>query len=398
MLKFKQNILGGIHMLKKGSYLYYALGNGMFYFSWGMFACIISVYLAGINCSATEISLITSASALFAMATQPITGFLADKFKSPKLVAMITAVLTIIFGLLFAHTKSFIFLFLLNGFTQGCLNGITALTDRLATASPYPFGSIRVWGSILYAVAAQISGIVYDYISPTANFYIFAAGLIIMLFSFYMMNDAKPIVTGEVHKVTTKEIIKNLWHNKPFRIFMLIYILFQGPISAQGVYLPLVIKGLGGTTTIVGTTLLLSTLSEIPTVLFSDRYMKKISYKALMMFACGLSIIRFVWYATCPPPFMIMSVFFFQGLTTIVFILVSVRIILDLVDEQYVNSAYGISSMLAKGLSALVFQVVGGVILDKFPGTTGFTIMYLVFAVSITLALILCFKFKFVKK
>ena len=352
-------------MFKKGSYIYYALGNGMFYFSWAMFSCIISVYLAGINCSATEISLITSAAALFAMATQPITGFLADKFKSPKLVAIITGALTIIFGLLFASTKSFIFLFLLNGFTQGCLNGITALTDRLATASPYPFGAIRVWGSILYAIAAQVSGIVYDYISPTANFYIFAAGL---------------------------------WHNIPFKIFMLIYILFQGPSSAQMVYLPLVIKGLGGTTTIVGTTLLFSTLSEIPAVLFSDRYMKKISYKALMIFACVLSIIRFVWYSTCPAPYLIMSVFFFQGLTTIVFILVAVRIILDLVDEQYVNSAYGISSMLAKGFSALIFQIIGGRVLDIFPGNNGYTIMYLIFASSITIALILCFKFKFTKK
>ena len=203
-------------MFKKGSYIYYALGNGMFYFSWAMFSCIISVYLAGINCSATEISLITSAAALFAMATQPITGFLADKFKSPKLVAIITGALTIIFGLLFASTKSFIFLFLLNGFTQGCLNGITALTDRLATASPYPFGAIRVWGSILYAIAAQVSGIVYDYISPTANFYIFAAGLLLMLFSFYMMHDAKPLIVGKAAKVTTKEVLKHLWHNKTF--------------------------------------------------------------------------------------------------------------------------------------------------------------------------------------
>lgn len=384
-------------MFKKGSYIYYALGNGMFYFSWAMFSCIISVYLAGINCSATEISFITSAAALFAVVTQPVTGFLADKFRSPKLVAIIAGALTIVFGVLFAYTRSFFFLFLLNGFTQGCLNGITALTDRLATASPYPFGSIRVWGSILYAVAAQVSGVVYDYISPLANYYIFAVGLLIMLFSFYMMNDAKPLVTGKVAKVTTKEVIKHLWHNKPFKIFMLIYILFQGPSSAQMVYLPLMIKGLGGTTTIVGTTLLFSTLSEIPAVLFSDRYMKKVSYKSLMIFACVLSIIRFVWYSTCPSPYMIMSVFFFQGLTTIVFILVAVRIILDLVDEQYVNSAYGISSMLAKGFSALLFQIVGGQILDAIPGTSGFTVLYLLFASSITVALILCFKFKFKK-
>lgn len=382
-------------MFKKGSYLYYALGNGMFYFSWAMFACIISVYLAGINCSATEISLITSAAALFAMATQPITGFLADKFRSPKKVAIITGILTIIFGLLFAYTKSFVFLFLLNGFTQGCLNGITALTDRLATAAPYPFGTIRVWGSLLYAIAAQISGIVYDYVSPLANFYIFAAGLVIMIFSFYMMYDAKPIVVNKTKKVTTKEVITHLWKNKSFKIFLLIFILFQGPSSAQSVYLPLVIKGLGGTTTIVGTTLLLSTLSEIPAVLFSDRYMKKVSYKTLMIFACLLSIIRFVWYATCPNPYLIMSVFFFQGLTTIIFILVSVKIVLDLVEEEYVNSAYGISSMLAKGFSALIFQFVAGIILDYFPGNTGYTVMYLLFATSITLSLILCFKFKF---
>lgn len=384
-------------MFKKGSYIYYALGNGMFYFSWAMFSCIISVYLAGINCSATEISLITSAAALFAVVTQPVTGFLADKFRSPKLIAIIAGALTIVSGLLFAYTRSFFFLFLLNGFTQGFLNGITALSDRLATASPYPFGSIRVWGSILYAVAAQVSGIVYDYISPLANYYIFAVGLLIMLFSFYMMNDAKPLVTGKVVKVTTKEVIQHLWHNKPFKIFMLIYILFQGPSSAQMVYLPLMIKGLGGTTTIVGTTLLFSTLSEIPAVLFSDRYMKKVSYKSLMIFACVLSIIRFVWYSTCPSPYMIMSVFFFQGLTTIVFILVAVRIILDLVDEQYVNSAYGISSMLARGLSALIFQIIGGQILDAIPGTGGFTVLYLLFASSITVALILCFKFKFKK-
>lgn len=58
-------------MLKKDSYLYYAMGNGMFYFGWAMFSCVLSIYLYDVHCSATEISLITSASALFALATQP---------------------------------------------------------------------------------------------------------------------------------------------------------------------------------------------------------------------------------------------------------------------------------------------------------------------------------------
>lgn len=382
----------------KGSYFYYAMANGMFYFSWGMFACIISVYLAGQGCSATEISLITSASALFAMVTQPVCGFLADKFRSPKMVAMISGVLTIIAGIGFAYTKNFVFLFLLNGFTQGFLNGITALSDRMATASPYPFGTIRFWGSVWYAVAAQISGIVYDMISPTANYYIFVGGMILMLLGFMGMHDVKPpIKHGHEAKVTTKEVLKSLWHNKAFRAFMIIYILFQGPTSANGIYMPLLITDLGGTTTIVGTTLLFSTLFEIPTVLFSDRIMKKISYKHLMMFASALSFIRFAWYASCPPPSAIMYMFFFQGLTSIIFILVAVKIIIDIVEPQYVNSAYGISSMLAKGLSALLFQIASGSILDGYNGNEGYMIIYSIYAIMMILSFVLSCKFKAVK-
>ena len=386
-------------MFKKGGYIYYAMGNGMFYFSWAMFACIISVYLADVNCTATEISFITSAAALFAMATQPICGFLADRFQSPKYVAIISAVLSIISGILFAYTKSFIFLFLMNGLTQGLLNGITALTDRLATASPYPFGSIRVWGSVLYAFGAQISGYVYDNISPKANYFIFALGIVIMIFSFFMMNDAKPIMKeAQEEKVTTKEVLHSLWHNKPFKTFMLIYFLFQGAISAQGIYLPLFIKELGGTTTIVGTTLLFSTLSELPAVLFSDYIFKKVSYKHLMVFACVVSFVRFIWYATCPNPQMIMIMFFFQGLSTIIFILVAVRIILDLVDEKYVNSAYGISSMLAKGLAALIFQVICGKVIDIVGGTFGYSIIYYIFAVTMLVCIVLSLRFSMLKR
>lgn len=96
-------------MLKRGSYFYYALANGMFYYALGTFACIISVYLAGVGCSATEISLITSAAPLFAMVSQPVCGMIADKLKSPRLVGMICMFLCGVCGLLFAYSHHFIF-------------------------------------------------------------------------------------------------------------------------------------------------------------------------------------------------------------------------------------------------------------------------------------------------
>lgn len=382
-------------MFKKGSYFYYALANGMFYFSWGMFASIISVYLASIGCSATDISLITSSSAMFAIVTQPLMGFLADKFRSPQKVSIVCGICAIGFGIAFAFSKSLFFLFLLNGATQGFLNGITALSDRLATASPYPFGTIRVWGSILYAVACQISGVVFEVVSPRANYLIFVIGMILMLIGFIGMNDAKPkMTTNTQEKISTKEMLKILWGNSSFKMFLIIYILFWGASGAQGIYLPLFIQSLGGTTAMIGTTLLFSTLSELPMVLFSDKIMKKFSYKQMLIFACVMSLIRFGWYSTNPNPTYLMYAFFFQGTTTIVFIMVAVRITVDLIDEKYVNSAYGISNMLAKGVAVVVFQIISGQIVDRL----GYSFMYYFFMIFMVIALILSLKFKMPSK
>lgn len=381
-------------MFKKGSYLFYALSNGMFYYAWGTFGAILSVYLAGIGCNATEISLVTSAAPLFAMVTQPLCGIIADKLKSPKLVGMGCMVLSAISGLLFAYTKNYIFLFLFNGLAQGMIYGTVSLTDRLATASPYPFGTIRIWGSICYAIACQVTGLVYDYVSPTAIYYIFAASIVLTLFGFMGMKDVKPKESNHNEKFTLKELISALIHNKPFVLFVFIYILFQGPTSANMNYMPLLIQNLGGTTTMVGTTLLLSTLSEMPAVLFTDKLMKFFSYKTLMIFACVMSIIRYAWYSTCPDPSMIMYVFFFQGTTSIIFILVTVRIIMEIVDERYVNSAYGISHMLAKGVSALIFQMTSGTVIDAIGGTQGYTVIYIIYTIAMVFALILALRFK----
>ncbi len=381
-------------MFKKGSYLFYALSNGLYYFAFGIFACIISIYLAGKGHSALDISLITAAAPLFAMVFQPVCGYFADLLQSPKKVMFISAVLCAISGILFAYSDNILFLFLFNGITQGFLNGMLALSDRLATASPYPFGSIRLWGSILWAVAAQLSGYILDVFPSVTNFYVFAFSILLMLLATSMVYDVKPEIKSD-KKVNTKEVMKYLFTNKSFVSFMIIFFIFQGPAGANSIYLPLLIQEVGGSTTIIGTAFLFSTLSEIPAVLFSDRICKKISYRTLMIFAASVSLIRYAWYATMPSSTALVSMFFFQGITTIIFILVQVKIIIEIVDPQYVNSAYGISSMLGRGISALVFQIGSGFLIDAF-GRSGYSIVYIIFAFTMLVTILLSIKYKFV--
>ena len=382
------------NIFKYGSYFNYSMLNGLYYFGFGIFSCIISIYLAGVGFNATEISLVASASPLFAMVFQPLCGFLADYFKSPKLVTIFTLILTIICGLLFAYTKNLILLFLFNGLTQGFLNGVLTLTDRICLGAPYAYGSIRLWGSLAWAFAAQIGGIILQYFSPILIFYIFAISLLLTIILCFFVKDVK-IVEKHEKSISLQLVLKKLWQNKTFVLFTLIFLIFQGPAAANSVYLPLLIQEVGGSTTIVGTSLLLSTLFEIPTILYSDRVVKKISYKNLMLFATMLSFIRYAWYASIPSSTMIVAMFFFQGLTTIIFILIQVKIIIEIVEPQFVNSAYGISSMLGRGVAALVFQLCSGIIIDCFSGITGFTVVYGIMSIMMLLCLVLITKFKF---
>lgn len=376
-LDFKEELF----MNKKTNYLYYALSNGLFYYSWGSFTCIISVYLAGKGHSATQISFITAATPLFAMIFQPLCGMLADHFNSPKKVAIVSMLLCGITGFLFAYSKNIFLLFMLNGFAQGLLNGVISLTDRLALLSPYSFGSIRVWGSVFYALACQVAGLVYDYISPLANYYIFVIAVLLTIFCFKHIKDENKI-NKKTDNFSLKEMFFSLLKNKTFIIFVLIFILFQGPQSANSIYMPLFMQYFGGSTAIIGTTLFLNTLFELPIVLLSDRILNKISYRYLLMFACFCSCLRYGWYATYPSTYHIMCVFVFQALTNIIFILVTVKMVNEIVEEKFVNSAYGISSMLAKGLSALLYQFISGIIIDSLGGNIGYSVIYCFYGIT----------------
>lgn len=380
-------------MLKKDSYFYYASANALFYFAWAMFASMITVYLAGESLSTSQISWITSASSLFAIISQPICGLIADKIQSPKLVSIVCGALAIISGIFFAYTHSFLLLFLLNGFTQGCMNGLVILTDRLATACPYGYGGIRLWGSVAYAVGAQVSGMIYQILFAQANYIIFAISMLIMIACLFMMRDQKSGIQNK-EKIKSSDIFKYLLTNKAFIYFVLIYCLYQGIATSQGIYFPLYMQAIGASTGLVGTALFLFSLADIPIFLISDHLLRRFHYRTILILACLIASLRYLFYALLPNPNWILYFFFLQSLSNTFVMIAAVKVILDLVDEKYLNTAYGLSAMLAKGIFPLIMQIGCGYLLDWIGGIHGYVITYYFYATIAILCLLLCFRIK----
>ena len=151
-------------------YLFHAGISCFFYLGYGAFTVVLSMYCQDIGMSASQIAYIVSFAPLLSIATQPFFGYLADKWQSPRKVSILLSFANMLCMFIFAISRNFWILLLSSGLAVSFMNAVTPLTDRIGVSSPYQFGKIRLWGSVGYAIMAQVSGLLYQYISPFSNF------------------------------------------------------------------------------------------------------------------------------------------------------------------------------------------------------------------------------------
>lgn len=356
-------------MFKRNRFIYHAGINGLFYWATGCYYTVMALYLANVaHMNANEVAMITSATPLLSIFTQPLLGTLADRFRSPRKVAMASLAITLVMNFVFMFTRSFILLLISSGLILSIYNAVTPLTDRIGTAAPYPFGRIRIFGSIGYAISAQISGLIYDRIAPQAPFVMFIAAAVLCIICIYRVND--PVVDTssktEDDSFSVKDAYTSLFHNRPFMIFLFINVFFWAASMCNNNYLSLFITSLGGKASHVGTYQLFSTFFEVPCILTTDFFLRKFSYKKLLMFSTAMAALQYFWYSTLPSPSLVIAVFVFKGFA-IFFTMAQVKLVLDIVDSRFVSTAYGLLYMAGKGIGTVIVQLIGGRLIGAFP-------------------------------
>lgn len=377
--------------MKKNSYIFHAGTSFFFYFAFACYNAMLALYLTDIHFNAQQISLITSSAPLFSIIAQPYLGTLADRFHSPRKVSLWALAITMVMNIIFIFSHQLIILLITSATILALFNAVTPLTDRIGVSSPYDFGKIRLWGSIGYAVCAQLCGIVYDVISPISVFVIFFFGTLAVMICILRVKDPVTIQKETKAEYSSKEAYKSLLKNKQYIIFLIISFFFWGGCTANFTYISVFIKSIGGTASMVGSYQLFATLFEVPAILSTDYIIKKFSYKHIMIFACIMSIVNFTWYSTLPNPHFVVAVFVFKGLSTILFTMITVRLIMEIVEEKYVSTAFGLQATVGRGIGAAIVQLIGGKLIDAYSTMRPF---YLFLTALIAIALILSLSFK----
>ena len=338
-----------------------------YYFTFGIFGSMLTIYLSYLGKSPVEISFVLSASGIFAIALQPVVGFLDDRVKNRKVLGGTILGLAAVAAVCFAAARQTWILFLLDGLVLSGMSSLLPIFEKIATSGPYRYGAVRVWGSIGYAAASQMASILYAHVSQRSVFFAAAGALLLTMFFLSRFSTASMAQAPkeQIERTGDWHPVRAIFTKGTFWVFLLLSLLFAGASVVSENYLPLFLTDRGLTVPQSGLVLSLAVLMELPLLLFSHRFMDRFSGKGLLLMMFLSLGLQFSCYWLVPSNWVISAVTVLLRAvgSNMLFVMVTIKIIMNSIDEQYSSTALGIAAMV-KSIGSILFQGLSGFLVD----------------------------------
>lgn len=334
-----------------------------FYFlSWAMFSTLISVYLLDQGYRPSQVSLVVSVSFFASMIAQPFLGKLNDKFNA-KSVIIVSFLISILGSLifLFAHniwvyTLSYSLVLLL-------INGANPVLEQIATSGPFPYGKIRIWGTIGFAIGTQLAGLIYDKIAPQAIYlcFIMTMGLAI-LGVLGTSNQPRPVVMPDEEDLEIG--FKVLLKNRSFMLYLILAMIYSGILNTGHTYIPAMLEVRGLSVGLSTSVVSISVICEAPLIYLSYLFMDRVKSKHLLLLSVGCVCFQYLVYAlNINLLSIILATLLVKHTTGMLFIMVNMKIVSSLVNRHVLMSALALVQA-SRSLASILFQAMAGQILN----------------------------------
>ena len=373
----------------QNSYFAYFLMYNFYFLSYALFSTLISVYMLDKGYSASQVSLVVSASFFSSMIVQPLMGILNDKIGIKK-VAIYSFLLINIAAIFFMQANNLLLLTVWYSAVLMLVNGVNPVMDVLAARSPYTYGKIRIWGTFGYAMGSQLAGLIYKFISPQAIFIVFIGMMCVSILGVFGIDPKHNQGSKKATQTKNGSSIGQIFKNKTYLFYLLIVALYSGVGNTGHTYIPSMLEHSGLSVNMATTVVAISVICESPLIFFSYLFMDKVPIKKLLYIPLGILLLQYVIYGldlglTSKILLTLMS----KHATGMLLIMVTLKIVANVVDENYLVTAIALVQT-ARNLGTILIQNIAGDIIDK----SGYEMMSFFLAGVMVLALVLAFFLK----
>ena len=265
------------------------------------------------------------------------------------------------------------------------------LSYSIASNSTEPgassFGSLRLWGSIGYAVSTLISGWIYQNYGFTYNTLLFLVMVALSIAILLLMPGSVFQTIGETKQenLSLSAVLKLIVNNR-FLWLMALGLAISDP-TQDGIraFEPIFMQRLGLEAGMIGLANSLSALGEVPFMIYADKVIHKVGIKRIIMIVFLFDLVRrlVVWFFPSAGTVFVTSVLTSASFT---FRLVSSITLVNLsLPKQVTSTANALIGVTMFGVGYMISNALSGFIYDRF----GNRELYLLGAILCVISLIL---------
>jgi MFS transporter, PPP family, 3-phenylpropionic acid transporter len=360
------------------------------FFYYSLSSIVVSffpVYFSSKGFNTSQIGILLGLGTFISIIAPPFWGFLADRYKTTKKILLFTLVGALLIG--FVQFKINLFYVLLivfavfNWFMAPVGPLSDSLTFRITTEASQSFGSIRLFGSLGFALTALLSGWILGHFGfgATGNVFLFYG--IIALLGCVFLRD-----TTVSNKKITLTGLRQLFQHREYVRFLVLVLILSIPHRINDGFLGVYVQSLGGSTELVGLSWFFATVSEAVFMGFSFRYLRDEKELVLIAVAALAYCVRWALTAMLGNAVSVAYLQLFHGLTFAVYYLAAFHYIDKIIPEEWKATGQSIFAAVFFGLAGMIGSILGGWVFDRYGGHTLYTSMIVISAVGFILTLL----------
>ena len=335
----------------------------IFFLSTGAFSPFLYVYYAELGLTGQQVGILAiffpMMTVLFATPLSSLADRKRWRIRMIQLAILLVAV--IFFFLQFPTT--FWGIVLLTVPMAFCYSPVMSIADsliaRMALRNKLNYGSMRMWGSVGFASAALVFGIIWARVGFKP---MFAVSSLILLPLIWILGQFQE---GSSRPEQERAPMKDLFRDTGF--FLLLVGAFLAGIANslsmtfEGMY----VSSLGGTSFLIGLMSALSATSELPTMFFGQRIGVKLKGANAIILAYLLSCCAYLGFVFIPIPNVIPVFSILKGLGFGLFFTNTIRLITERTPDEWASTAQSLMTVGMFGLAPLIAGPLGGALHDQ---------------------------------
>lgn len=330
-----------------------------YYLALGAYYSYINLNFERLGFTGIQIGTLSAIPVLISSSTVMIWGGLADRHRWHHRILRTNLLLCALSVLLLSTAGSFQAIIpFIAGFAL-FNSPLVPLLDNTALeaieGSKNPYGQVRVWGSIGWSISTVLVGLIIQRFAIQWMFYIYAA-LMVLTFCISLLLPRRQVKLKTSLTAGLKKLVLHL----PFILFLLSIFLIAVTLSASNAFFSIYLDGIGASESIIGLAWAVSSLSEIPIMLFSAAIIRKTGASGLLKIALLAFCLRWYLLSLIRIPHLALVVQVLHGITFGGFLIGSVTYINDQATQGVRPSALAMSNLVTFGIGAFIGSLLGG--------------------------------------